>query len=98
MEIRNTVDIIADIKVLVNKKGFIYTLCLIIIEDFHFNVEKMHEIDIRARLNKNEVSLLIGFLIQRNISTVYFLYEVQQISYAAFVFPLHAFHLSISSF
>jgi len=68
MEIRNTIDIIANIKALVNKRGFIYTLCLIIIEDFHFNVEKMHEIDIRARLNKNEVSLLIGFLIQNEIN------------------------------
>lgn len=68
MDIRKTTDIIADIKKLVKSKGYIYTLCMIIMEDFHFNVEKMHEIDIRARLNKNEVSLLFGFLLQEEIN------------------------------
>lgn len=68
MEVREIKDIISDIKELVNTKGYIYTLCLIIMDDFHFNVEKMHEVDNRARLNKNEVSLLIGFLIQNRIN------------------------------
>lgn len=68
MEIRDSKDILEDIKALVNSKGYIYALCLIIMEDFHFAVEKMHEIDYWNRLNKNEVSLLFGFLIQNPIS------------------------------
>ncbi|HRP37135.1 MAG TPA: SEC-C domain-containing protein [Candidatus Dojkabacteria bacterium] len=37
-------------------------------EDFHFDVEQMHEINYWNRLNKNEISLLLGFLIQKTIS------------------------------
>tara|TARA_A100000171_G_scaffold52958_1_gene74632 strand:- start:8241 stop:10559 length:2319 start_codon:yes stop_codon:yes gene_type:complete len=66
--IRNQEYIIDDIKTLVKSKGFIYTLCLILIEDFHFNVEKLHEVDYQSRLNKNEISFLIGLLIQKPIS------------------------------
>ena len=68
MKLRSIKDIIKEIKSLVDTTGFIYTLCLILIEDFHLNAEEMHEVDFRARLNKNEVSLLIGFLIQKEIS------------------------------
>jgi len=67
MEIRDSNDIIEDIKELVNSKGYIYALCLIIMEDFHFDVEQMHEINYWNRLNKNEISLLLGFLIQNPI-------------------------------
>ncbi len=68
MEIRDSRDIIIDLKDLVGSKGYIYTLCLIIMDDFHFEVEKMHEINNWTRLNKNEVSLLLGLLIQNPIS------------------------------
>lgn len=68
MKLRSTKEIIKEIKSLVETTGFIYTLCLILIEDFHLNAEEMHKVDFRARLNKNEVSLLIGFLIQKEIS------------------------------
>lgn len=68
MEIRDSKDILEDIKELVNSKGYIYALCLIIMEDFHFDVEQMHEINYWNRLNKNEISLLLGFLIQNSIS------------------------------
>lgn len=68
MKLRSTKEIIKEIKSLVDTTGFIYTLCLILIEDFHLNAEEMHEVDFRARLNKNEISLLIGFLIQKEIS------------------------------
>ncbi|MGN6603440.1 MAG: SEC-C metal-binding domain-containing protein [Ginsengibacter sp.] len=68
MAIRDSKDILDDIKELVNSKGYIYALCLIIMEDFHFNVEQMHEINYWNRLNKNEISLLLGFLIQNSIS------------------------------
>jgi SEC-C motif/Nuclease-related domain len=65
---RNTTDVLLDIKQLVKSKGFIYTICLIVVDDFHLNVEQMHNIDHRARLNKNEVLMLLGFLIQEPIS------------------------------
>lgn len=68
MEFRNSKDIINDLKQLVNSKGYIYALCLIIMDDFHFNVEKMHEINNWIRLNKNEVSLLVGLMLKDNIS------------------------------
>lgn len=68
MDLRSTKEIIKDIKSLVNTTGYIYALCLILIEDFHYNAEEMHQIDNRSRLNKNEISFLIGFLIQEEIS------------------------------
>lgn len=68
MKLRSTKEIIQEIKSLVDTTGFIYTLCLILVEDFHLNADEMHEVDFRARLNKNEISLLIGFLIQKEIS------------------------------
>lgn len=68
MEIRDAKDIIADLKELVISRGYIYSLCLIIMEDFHFEIEKMHEVNNWDRLNKNEVSLILGLLIQNPIS------------------------------
>ncbi len=66
-ERRNTNDVLDDIKKLVNTPGYIYPLLLIIFEDFHINPEKLHEINYRERLNMNEASLLIGFLVQNSI-------------------------------
>ncbi len=68
METRDSRDVIVDIKELVNSKGYIYALCLIIMEDFHFDAEHIHEINMRSRLNKNEVSLILGLIIQNPIS------------------------------
>ncbi|PKQ61884.1 hypothetical protein BZG02_14765 [Labilibaculum filiforme] len=68
MEIRDSKEIIKDLKELVNSVGYIYALCLIIMDDFHFEVEKMHEVNYWERLNKNEVSLIFGLLIQESIS------------------------------
>lgn len=59
--------IIEEIKDLVTSKGYIYALCMILFDDFHINPEKMHEIDYRVSLSVKEVSLLLGFLIQREI-------------------------------
>jgi len=67
MNIRKTEEVLNDIRSLIHSKGYIYTLCMIIYEDFHIILEKIHEVDFRSRLNKNEVSLLIGFLIQNEI-------------------------------
>lgn len=67
MDYRKTEDVINNIKSLIYSKGYIYSLCMIIFEDFHIILDEIHEVDFRSRLNKNEVSLLIGFLIQKKI-------------------------------
>lgn len=64
MEIRK---IIMEIKKIVRTRGFIYALCMIIFEDFHFNLEEIGEVDIESRLSEKEVALLLGFLIQDKI-------------------------------
>jgi hypothetical protein len=67
MDLRKTEDVINDIKSHIYSKGYIYTLCMIIYEDFHIILQEINKVDFRSRLNKNEVSLLIGFLIQKHI-------------------------------
>mgnify|MGYP001170084809 CR=1 FL=1 len=67
MDFRKRKEILKDIKNLVSQKGFIYALCMILFEDFHINIELSHEIDRHSRLNMNEASLLLGFLIQKDI-------------------------------
>ena len=59
--------IIKDIRKLAKTKGYIYALCMIILDDFHVNLEEIHKANVRSRLGHNEVSLLIGFLIQGEI-------------------------------
>lgn len=65
---RKTELVIRDIKNLINAKGYIYALCMILFEDFHIDPEKLHKIDFIKRLNENEASLLLGFVIQSEIN------------------------------
>ena len=67
MNRRRTKEVLNDIKSLIYSKGYIYALCMIIYEDFHIVLEEIHKVDFMSRLNKNEISLLIGFLIQKEI-------------------------------
>lgn len=67
MTVRSTDDILVDVESLVSTKGYIYVLCLIILDDFHVDVERMDRIDVRSKLNKNEILLLFGFLIQTEL-------------------------------
>lgn len=66
--IRKTELVIRDIKNLISAKGYIYALCMILFEDFHIDPEKLQEIDYRKRLNTNEASLLLGFVIKSEIN------------------------------
>jgi|GEM_PF-327951 len=59
--------IIDDIKNLVREKGYIYALCMILFEDSHIIVEELNSVNYHNRLCKNEISLLLGFLIQNKI-------------------------------
>lgn len=65
---RKTELVIRDIKNLINTKGYIYALCMIMFEDFHIIPEKLHEMDYNKRLSTNEASLLLGFVIQSEIN------------------------------
>ncbi|MBW7954488.1 SEC-C domain-containing protein [Candidatus Gracilibacteria bacterium] len=60
-------DVIHDIKNLVNEKGFIYVLSMILTEDFVFDMENLHKVDMYSRVSNNEALLLLGFLIQKDI-------------------------------
>lgn len=68
MKPRNTSDIILALKELVSSRGYIYALCLIIMDDFHMSLEQMHQTDHSERLSRNEVSFILGLLIQNPIS------------------------------
>ncbi|MCF0060428.1 hypothetical protein MUK70_14380 [Dyadobacter chenwenxiniae] len=65
--IRNTEQVIADLKILISTKGYIYSLCLILIDDFHVDLNKIHQLDQKSLLSVKECSLIIGFLIQKKI-------------------------------
>ncbi len=64
---RDKDEVLVDIKKIVNTKGYIYALCMILFEDFHVLPDSLHKIDNRSRLNVKEASLLLGFLIQNKI-------------------------------
>lgn len=66
-KVRNTDEVLNDIKVLVRTNGYIYSLLLILFEDFHVDPENLHQMDNYSRINMNEASLLIGYLSQENI-------------------------------
>jgi len=66
-EIRKAELVINDIKKLVGTKGYVYSLCMILFEDFHIIPEEIHKTDTRSRLSTKEASLLLGFLIQNEI-------------------------------
>lgn len=64
---KNTEVVITELKELIQTKGYIYALCMIIFDDFHINLEKLQEVDYRSRISTKEASLLLGFLIQNKI-------------------------------
>lgn len=67
MTIRAKDVILEDLKTLTLSKGYIYSLCMILYEDFHHNLDKIHQVNYMIRLSKKECSLLIGFLVQNKI-------------------------------
>ena len=66
-QIRNTEAVITDLKRLISTKGYIYTLCLILFEDFHHDIEKLHEVDPLAKLSVKECTLILGFMVQEEL-------------------------------
>lgn len=59
--------VLEDIKLLIHSKGYIYALCMILYEDFHHNLDKIHEVNFRANLSIKECSFIIGLLVQQEL-------------------------------
>lgn len=66
--VRTTDQVLFDLKALIHTDGYIYSLCLILFEDFHHDLNKLHLVDPRSKLSVKECSLIIGFLVQRPIN------------------------------
>lgn len=64
---RNTDLVIADIQKLIKSKGYIYAFCLILYEDFHVDIETLHKVDYKSKLSVKEATLILGFIIQKEI-------------------------------
>jgi len=63
----DNVEIIEEIKRLVQSKGYIYALAILLFEDFNVDVRELNVRNHQQILNVNEASLLLGFLIQNKI-------------------------------
>ena len=65
---RTKEEIIEELLNLVKTKGYIYALCMILIEDFSFNAEEIQKANVDARLSLNEAAYLVRLLIQDEIN------------------------------
>lgn len=68
---RETNIILSDINQLVRSKGYIYALCMLILEDFHYDIEHIHDINYKDQLGIQEISLLVGCLLHEPIDFSY---------------------------
>lgn len=68
---RSREEVISDIKALISKPGYIYSLCLILFEDFHMSLEKLGTINYRERISVKEAAFILGYLIQNEIDCTY---------------------------
>ena len=68
---RETKAILSDINTLVRSKGYIYSLCMLILEDFHYDVEHLHEVNYREHVGFQEISLLVGCMLHEPIDFSY---------------------------
>ncbi|UTA66482.1 hypothetical protein [Emticicia sp. 21SJ11W-3] len=65
---KNTEEVLSELKDLIQTDGYIYSLCLILFEDFHFNLDKIHEVNHKSKLSNKECTLILGFLVQDEIN------------------------------
>lgn len=65
---RNIEDVLKDLKLLVRERGYIYSFCMILVEDFHMNPETLHEIDYEERVSTKEATMILGFLVQNELN------------------------------
>lgn len=65
--LRNTQEVLENLKGLIRTPGYIYSLCLILHDDFYLDINKIHEVNHRAKLSVKECSLIVGILVQNEI-------------------------------
>ncbi|MDD4778528.1 MAG: SEC-C metal-binding domain-containing protein [Fermentimonas sp.] len=63
----NTEFVLNEIKELVKTKGYIYAFCMILFEDFHIELNKLHLVDPHKTLSIREAALIMGFIIKDEI-------------------------------
>lgn len=54
---RTREEVISDLKTLVRQPGYIYSLCLILFEDFHVHLEALDTINHRERISRSRFYL-----------------------------------------
>ncbi|MBN8538553.1 MAG: hypothetical protein J0M15_16005 [Deltaproteobacteria bacterium] len=64
---RTSEQIIAELKDLLRSKGYIYSLCLLLFDEFHIIIDQIHEQSPHQHLSMNEALLIVGFLAQNDI-------------------------------
>ncbi|MDR0912954.1 MAG: NERD domain-containing protein [Methanobrevibacter sp.] len=64
-------NVISDIKKLVKEPGYIYCLSLLVCENFTIYLDDFEQLDNRNLINLNEISLLLGFLVNDKIDFTY---------------------------
>lgn len=67
MDSKSTEQVLAELVELINSKGYIYSLCLIIFEDSHVNVKEIHTTNHKLKLLTKELTLILGFLVKKTI-------------------------------
>ena len=70
-KIRTRDEVLADLKSLIRRPGYIYSLCIILFNDFHLSLEELGTINNREKLSIKEVALILGYLIQEKIDLTY---------------------------
>lgn len=71
IQFRTRDEVISDLITLIKQPGYIYSLCLILFEDFHMSLEKLGTINYRERLSVKEAAFILGYLTQNKIDCTY---------------------------
>lgn len=59
--------IILELKSLMASKGYVYSLCLLLFDEFQVIADQIHEQNPYQQLSMNEALLLVGFLVQKEL-------------------------------
>lgn len=64
---RTREEVIHEIKTLVRQPGYVYSLCLILFEDFHIHLEALGTTNYRERMSVKEAAFILGLLVKNEI-------------------------------
>ena len=70
-DLRTREEVLAELKSLIKRPGYIYSLCIILFEDFHFTLEQIGTFNHREKISVKEAALILGFLVQNEIDLTY---------------------------